>query len=65
MADLLRQVDIANLLGVSKLRAHQLAHHVNFPPPVQQHVGGPLWRKSDISKWSKQHPVGDRRWGPR
>jgi len=29
MADLLRQVDIANLLGVSKQRAHQLTQHVN------------------------------------
>jgi len=40
MADLLRQVDIANLLGVSKQRAHQLAQHVTSPPSVQQHGGG-------------------------
>jgi hypothetical protein len=39
MADLLRHVDIANRLGVSKQRAHQLAHHVNFPPPVQHILG--------------------------
>jgi len=36
MADLLRQVDIANLLGVSKQRAHQLARHVTFPSPIRK-----------------------------
>jgi predicted DNA-binding transcriptional regulator AlpA len=65
MADLLRQVDIANLLGVSKQRAHQLARHVTFPPPIRQQGQHSLWRKSDIAKWSKQHPAGNRRWGPR
>lgn len=33
MADLLRQVGMANLLEVTKQRAHQLARQVTFPPP--------------------------------
>ena len=44
MANLLRQGAIANLLGVSKQRAHQLARHVTFPPPVRQLGRAALWR---------------------
>ena len=50
MADFLRQVDIANLLGVSKQRAHQLARHETFPPPVRQQGRGARWRKADIAE---------------
>ena len=65
MAELLRQVDIAALLGISKQRVHQLARSESFPPPASRQGEREFSRKSDVSRWAKRHPVGDRRWGPR
>ena len=65
MAEFLRQVDIAVLLGMSKQRAHQLARSETFPPPTKRQGEREFWRKIDVSRWAKHHPVGDRRWGPR
>jgi len=59
----LRQVDIATLLGISKQRVHQLARGESFPPPARRQEEREFWRKSDVSRWAKRHPVGDRRLG--
>jgi hypothetical protein len=44
---LLRVVEIAELLGVSKLRADQLRREPDFPAPVD--------------RWARRYPVGSRR----
>jgi hypothetical protein len=62
----LRLVDIADLLGVTKQRAHQLAERSDFPPPVEMESRkGRLWARSDFRRWARTYRGGDSRWGPR
>jgi hypothetical protein len=41
----LRLVEIAELLGVSKQRAHQIADETAFPAPVAEDGRGRLWNR--------------------
>jgi hypothetical protein len=62
---LVRIVDIANLLGVSKQRADQLRHRADFPKPVGRWARGKLWAGPDVRGWARTYRVGTSRWGPR
>lgn len=64
-ADVLRLVDIAGLLGISKQRADQLRHDPSFPPPSARYARGSLWSKSDVQPWVRQYRGGTARWGAR
>jgi predicted DNA-binding transcriptional regulator AlpA len=48
-----RIVEIAELLGVSKQRAHQLADKDGFPAPVAEDGRGPLWDRREVAAWAK------------
>jgi hypothetical protein len=39
----IRLVEIAELLGVSKQRAHQIADESGFPPPLSEDARGRIW----------------------
>jgi predicted DNA-binding transcriptional regulator AlpA len=61
---LLRVVDIAELLGVSKQRADQLRREPDFPVPVDRWARGDMWAASDIRLWARTQDGGSARWGP-
>jgi predicted DNA-binding transcriptional regulator AlpA len=58
----LRIVDIANYLGVSKQRAHQLTKDPSFPAPFIQTFGERMWRRSTIEAWARRRWWGTRPW---
>jgi predicted DNA-binding transcriptional regulator AlpA len=49
----IRLVEIAELLGVSKQRAHQLADEPGFPAPVERDGRGRLWDQREIQSWAR------------
>ena len=48
-----RLAEIAELLDVSKQRAHQLAHEEGFPAPVGEDGRGWLWDRREVTAWAK------------
>jgi predicted DNA-binding transcriptional regulator AlpA len=62
---LIRLIDIAELLGVSKQRAHQLAWEEGFPAPVDRWSRGDLWAASEVRRWARRYEGGSVRWGAR
>jgi predicted DNA-binding transcriptional regulator AlpA len=46
--------DIAEMLGVSRQRAHELTQRHNFPRPVGQINRQPVWRREDVETWAKE-----------
>jgi predicted DNA-binding transcriptional regulator AlpA len=54
MGETLRLVEIAELLGVSKQRAHQIARDPSFPAPVTEDYRGRLWSRRDVTAWAKR-----------
>jgi prophage regulatory protein len=63
--NLLRLVDIGQLLGISKQRAHQLSKRRRFPTPAATYARGRLWRQSDVERWAHDYRGGAARWGKR
>ena len=49
-----RVVEIAELLGVTKQRAHQLADEPDFPAPVEREGPSRLWDRREVQAWAKQ-----------
>ncbi len=47
-------IEIAELLGVSKQRAHQIADSPGFPAPVAEDTRGRLWNRRDVAAWAKR-----------
>jgi hypothetical protein len=43
--------EVADLAGVSRTRAGQLAGHPDFPAPIARLAMGPVWRESDVKKF--------------
>jgi len=62
---LLRRVDLAEIVGVSRQRANVLSQRPDFPKPVDHDVRGDLWAASDNRAWARTYPFGSRRWGAR
>jgi predicted DNA-binding transcriptional regulator AlpA len=48
-----RIIEIAEILGVSKQRAHQIADDDGFPAPVSEDVRGRLWDRQEVTAWAK------------
>jgi predicted DNA-binding transcriptional regulator AlpA len=48
-----RLVEIAELLGVSRQRAHQIAEEPGFPTPVERDGRGRLWERREVAAWEK------------
>ncbi|MDP1794290.1 MAG: hypothetical protein Q8K63_09160 [Acidimicrobiales bacterium] len=54
-AELVGVGEVAEILGVSRQRVHQLkAAHADFPEPLGRLRAGYIWRKQDIVRWAKQ-----------
>jgi predicted DNA-binding transcriptional regulator AlpA len=49
-----RIVEIAEILGVSKQRAHQIADEPGFPAPIERDGRGRLWSRREVERWAKQ-----------
>lgn len=47
--------EIAQLLGVSRQRAYQLANAPGFPKPVERLAQGAVWRRSAVEKWAEKN----------
>jgi prophage regulatory protein len=47
--------EVAELLGVSRQRADQLARYTGFPKPVAELKAGRIWRRTDIEKWKERN----------
>jgi predicted DNA-binding transcriptional regulator AlpA len=45
--------ELAELLGVSRQRADQLARYQGFPKPVAELKGGRIWKRGDVEKWER------------
>jgi predicted DNA-binding transcriptional regulator AlpA len=46
--------EIAEMLGVSKQRAGQLAEQSGFPAPLGEISAGRVWRRSDVESWARR-----------
>jgi hypothetical protein len=44
--------EIAELLGVSRQRAAQLAASEGFPAPVVKLAAGPVWERQAVENWA-------------
>jgi hypothetical protein len=62
---LLRVVENAEILGVSKQRADQLRREPDFPAPVNRWAPGDLWAAPDVRRWARTYAGGAARWDPR
>jgi predicted DNA-binding transcriptional regulator AlpA len=49
-----RLVEIAELLGVTKPRAHQIAGESGFPAPVAEDVHGRVWNRYEVQAWARK-----------
>ena len=52
MSVTIRLVKVAEILGVSKQRAHQLAGEDGFPAPVAEDARGRLWGRREVTAWA-------------
>ena len=51
---LVSRVEIAELLGVSQQRVHQLLTRPDFPEPVVVLAIGSIWRREDVEEWARR-----------
>jgi hypothetical protein len=49
-----RLIEIAELLNVSKQRAHQLVGEPGFREPVAREGRGRLWNRRKVAAWAKK-----------
>jgi predicted DNA-binding transcriptional regulator AlpA len=49
-----RLVEIAELLGVTKQRAHQIAEEKGFPAPRIEDARGRAWSRYEVQAWAKR-----------
>lgn len=45
--------EIAEYLGVSRQRVHQLTHSPGFPEPVARLSAGHIWTREDVEAWAR------------
>lgn len=46
--------EVAELLGVSRQRAHQLSKSKGFPEPTARLSAGLIWRRQDVEAWARE-----------
>jgi hypothetical protein len=49
-----RLIGIAELLGVTKQRAHQIAMERGFPAPLAEDARGRVWSRYEVKAWAKR-----------
>lgn len=50
--DLMGVTEIAELLGVTRQRVHQLRQLADFPKPTVTLAAGAIWLREDIERWA-------------
>jgi predicted DNA-binding transcriptional regulator AlpA len=50
----IRLIDVAELFGVSKQRAHQIADEPGFPAPVERDGRGRMWSRREVAAWARK-----------
>jgi predicted DNA-binding transcriptional regulator AlpA len=48
-----RVIEIAEILGVTKQRAHQIAEEKGLPAPVAENGRGRMWDRREVQAWAK------------
>lgn len=51
--DLVSRVEIADILGVTKQRVHQLITQPGFPEPVATLAIGQVWDRAAVEEWAR------------
>lgn len=52
--DLVGTAEIAEMIGVSRQRVHQLTREdPDFPEPVAEISAGTIWLRADIEAWAR------------
>jgi predicted transcriptional regulator len=54
MSQPIRLVGIAELLGVSQQRAHQIAEENGLPAPIAEDDQGRVWDRREVTAWAKK-----------
>jgi predicted DNA-binding transcriptional regulator AlpA len=54
MDELMGTAEIAEMLGVSRQRVHQLTRRPGFPEPVAVLSAGSIWERSKIEAWAER-----------
>ncbi len=54
MDRLVSRVEIADMLGVSQQRVHQLIAKPDFPQPLVALAIGMIWRRQDVEEWARR-----------
>lgn len=55
--DLVSASEVAEILGVSRQRVHQLIRaYDDFPKPEAELAVGRIWRREAVAKWATDHP---------
>jgi hypothetical protein len=49
----MRPVEIAELLGVRRRRAHQIANEPGFPARLAEDARGRVWSRNEVQAWAK------------
>jgi predicted DNA-binding transcriptional regulator AlpA len=54
VGQLVSRVEIAQMLGVSRQRVHQLLTRPDFPRPIADLGIGKVWERSAIEAWAQR-----------
>lgn len=54
MSPEIRLIEIAELLGVTKQRAHQIAQEKGFPAPLGEDAHGRVWSRYEVQAWPRR-----------
>lgn len=46
--------EVAELLGISRQRAHVLCKRDGFPEPTARLAAGLIWERADVEKWARE-----------
>lgn len=52
--DLVGTAEIADMLGVTNQRVHQLSETDDFPEPVAVLAAGRIWKRADVEAWARR-----------
>lgn len=52
--NLLGVTEIAELLGVTRQRVHQLRQLEDFPRPTATIAAGAIWLREDVEQWARE-----------
>ena len=50
----LRIIEVADILGVTLLRASRIADQPDFPAPVGREGQSRLWNRREVSAWARR-----------